>query len=71
MPAPLKILRKGGYKPLKQVNNEEMKKLIDNKYVCNSKKGYVDKYGNPVGFYRTKNKRYIEDKYVDIAKKLP
>ena len=56
---------------MKQVNNEEIKKLIDNKYVCNSKKGYVDKYGNPVGFYRTKNKRYIEDKYVDIAKKLP
>ena len=55
---------------MKQINNEEMKKLIDNKYVQNSKKGLVDKYDNVVGFYHTKNKRYIEDKYVDIAKKL-
>lgn len=55
---------------MKQINNEEMKKLINNKYVYNSKKGFVDKNGNIVGFYRTKNKRYIEDKYVDIAKKL-
>ena len=48
-----------------------MKTLINNKYVFNSKKGYVDKYGNTVSFYRTKNKQYIEDKYVDIANKLP
>lgn len=55
---------------MKQISKEEMKKLIDNKYVCNSTKGYVDKRGYTVGFYRTRNKRYIEDKYVDIARKL-
>lgn len=56
---------------MKQISSEEMKKLIDNKYVRNSSKGFVDKNGNTVGFYRTRNKRYIEDRYVDIAKKLP
>lgn len=56
---------------MKQISNEEMKKLIDNKYVRNSSKGFVDKHGNIVGFYRTRNRRYIEDRYVDIAKKLP
>jgi len=56
---------------LKQISNEEMKKLIDNKYLRNGSKGFVDKRGDTVGFYRTRNKRYIEDRYVDIAKKLP
>lgn len=55
---------------MKQISNKEMQKLIENKYVRNSSKGFVDRYGNTVGFYRTRNKRYIEDKYVDIAKKL-
>ena len=67
----IKFLRKGGYNPLKQISNEEMKKLINNKYVRNSRKGFVDRHDNIVGFYRTRNKRYIEDRYVDIAKKLP
>lgn len=56
---------------MKQISNEEMKKLIDKKYLRNSGKGFVDRHGNTVGFYRTRNKRYIEDRYVDIAKKLP
>lgn len=56
---------------MKQISNEEMKKLIGNKYLHNSSKGFVDKNGNTVGFYHTRNKRYIEDRYVDIAKKLP
>ena len=67
----IKFFKKVGITPLKQISNEEMKKLINNKYVCNSNKGFVDKNRNTVGFYRTRNKRYIEDKFVDIAKKLP
>ena len=55
---------------IKEVNAKEMELVVKNKVVYNSKKGFVDKKGYPVGFYRTKNKRYIEDKYVDIAKKL-
>ena len=55
---------------MKQIRSEEMKKLIDKNYIHNSRRGFVDKRGNVVGFYRTKNKLYIEDKYVDIANKL-
>lgn len=55
---------------LKEVTNEQMKLLIKNRIVFNSEKGFVDKNKRQIGFYRTRNKRYIEDKYVDIAKKL-
>ena len=47
-----------------------MKLLENRKIIFNSSGGFVDKFGNIIGFYRTRNKRYIEDKYVDIAKKL-
>ena len=47
-----------------------MDKLIEKRFIKNTKKGLVDKRGYTVGFYRTRNKRYIEDKYADIAKKL-
>lgn len=47
-----------------------MKKLIDNGYMRNTKKGYVDKKGSAVTYYRTRNKIYIEDKFANIAKKL-
>lgn len=47
-----------------------MKKLIDNKIIFNGAKGFVDKYGNIVGFSLTRHKRYIEDKYADIAMKI-
>lgn len=38
--------------------------------IQNSSNGFVSKEGVQVGFYRTRNKRYLEDSYVDIAKKL-
>ena len=47
-----------------------MELLEKRKIVRNSSKGYVDKFGNVIGFYRTRNKRYIEDKYVDIARRI-
>ena len=56
---------------MKFISKEEMKKLIDNNYIRNSRRGFVNSQGYTVSFYRTKNKRYIEDKYADIAKKLP
>lgn len=55
---------------MREIKKAEMELLEKNNVVHNSDKGYVDKNGNVIGFYRTKNKRYIEDKYVDIAKKL-
>ena len=55
---------------LKEVTKEQMDLLIKNGVVHNSGKGFVDKNKTQIGFYRTRNKRYIEDKYVDIAKKL-
>ena len=33
-------------------------------------KGFIGSDGNEIGFYRTRHKRYMEDKYVDIAKKF-
>lgn len=54
---------------MKEITKEEMNLLVAKKIVHNSKKGYVDKYGNEVGFYRTRNRRYIEDKFADMAKK--
>lgn len=55
---------------MKEITKENVELLIKNKVIHNSTKGLVDKKGNIVGFYRTRNKRYIEDKYVDIAKRL-
>lgn len=55
---------------LKEVTKEQMELLMKKGIVRNSSKGFVDKNENQIGFYRTRNKRYIEDKYVDIAKKL-
>lgn len=47
-----------------------MKELIQNKIIQNTNKGLVNENGDIVGFYRTRNKRYIEDKYADMAKSL-
>lgn len=55
---------------MKEIKKEAVELLEKRKYIHNSGRGYIDKFGNVVGFYRTRNKRYIEDKYVDIAKRL-
>lgn len=55
---------------MKEISKEEIRKLVSKKYIHNSKFGFVDKRGFKVGFYRTRNKRYIEDKYADIASKI-
>ena len=43
-----------------------MEALIEKGVIRNSTK----QNGDIVGFYRTRHRRYLEDKYVDIAKKL-
>lgn len=55
---------------LKEIQKDDVRLLEKRKIIYNSSVGYVDKFGNVIGFYRTRNKRYIEDKYADIAKKL-
>lgn len=55
---------------MKQITKEEMTLLLDKGIVRNSHRGIVDKNGFTVGFYRTRNRHYIEDKYVGIARKL-
>lgn len=55
---------------MKEITKEKMKLLVEKKIIHNSSKGYVDTNGDEVGFYRTRNKRYIEDKFADMAKKF-
>lgn len=55
---------------MKEIKKEELELLIEKKIIRNSTKGFVDKYGNAICFYRTRNKRYIEDKYSEIVQKL-
>lgn len=55
---------------MKEITKEEMELLLNKGIVRNSHHGFVDKNGFIIGFYRTRNKRYIEDKYIGIAKKL-
>ena len=55
---------------LKEITKKEMEALIKNGVLRNSENGFVKENGDVVGFYRTRHRRYLEDKYVDIAKKL-
>lgn len=55
---------------MKEVKSEEMRVLQAKGIIKNSSNGFVNKEGVQVGFYRTRNKRYLEDSYVDIAKRL-
>lgn len=55
---------------MRVITKEEMKILLENGILRNTNKGIVDCREYLVGFYRTRNKRYIEDKYVEIARSL-
>ena len=55
---------------IKQISKEEMTKLLKHNYVKNTKYGIVNNNGSSVGYYRTRHRRYIEDKYADLAKTL-
>lgn len=54
-------------KIIKQISKTEIEKLLSEGVIRNTRRGYIDRNGNLVGYYRTKGvakKRYIEDKYV-------
>ena len=55
---------------IKQVTKEEMNKLIENGYIHNTSRGFKDSRGREVGFRNTRNKKFIDDKFADIAKRL-
>lgn len=55
---------------MREITKKEMEALVNKKIIINTNEGYKNKFGSTIGFYRTRNKRYIEDKYADIAKKL-
>lgn len=55
---------------MKEIKSNEMKELLQNKIVKSTNRGLVNENGDIVGVYRTRNKRYIEDKYADMAKSL-
>lgn len=55
---------------MKEITKKEMEALLENGVIRNSDRGFVKTNGDVVGFYRTRHRRYLEDKYVDIAKKL-
>jgi len=47
-----------------------MKKLIENGYIYNTARGFKDSRGREVGFRNTRNKKFIDDKFANIAKQL-
>lgn len=53
---------------MKEITKEQVKLLMDKKIIKNGINGITDGDNRPIGFYRTRNKRYIEDRYVSIAK---
>lgn len=55
---------------IKPITRKEINILIENGIIHNSYNGIVDSKNNPVGYYAAKTKVYIEDKYVDIARKI-
>lgn len=59
---------------MKEISKEGIEKLIKAGFIKNTGEGYVNPKKNyRIGYYRTKGagaKRYIEDFYADMAKKL-
>lgn len=55
---------------INQITKKEMDKLFKHGILKQTAKGIVNKEGKPTGFFGTRTKRYIEDKYIEIARKL-
>lgn len=56
---------------IKPITRKEINLLLKNKIIRNTHKGMIDNNNNnQVGYYCTKTKIYIEDKYVNIARKI-
>ena len=55
---------------MKQITKDELYALLKSGTVKNTNHGIVDQNDEPTGFYRTRHKRYIEDKFANLAKKI-
>ena len=64
---------------MKSITKQEMDALIKSGIIVNSSRGLVsnrhnfnpaDKTYNPIGFYRTKNNRYVEEWFATEAKRI-
>ena len=55
---------------IKTIERYQLNKLFTNGIIKHSTYGIVSQDDKPTGFYRTKTKLYIEDKYVEIAREL-
>jgi hypothetical protein len=56
--------------PIKEISKTNIDKLVKAGIIKNTHSGYVNRNGNPVGFYRSVHKRWIEDRYADKANEL-
>lgn len=55
---------------MKEITKEAIEALERNNVIRNTSDGFVDHRGNSIGFHKARKKRYVEDKYVDIAARL-
>ena len=58
---------------IKEISKQDIIKLLELGIIKNTNRGYVNAKGSGIGYYRTKgsgHKRYIQDKYIDIANRL-
>ena len=58
-------------KIIKQISKSEIEKLLSEGVIRNTRRGYVDRRGNHIGYYRTSGvskKRYIEKQYYDMLR---
>ena len=55
---------------MEQITQEQINALIENGILRNTREGIVNTDGLPAGFYKTRHKKYIEEKYLYIAKTL-
>ena len=56
---------------IKQISKQEIQKLLSKGIIKNTNRGYVNRNGYEVGYYKTSGgKRYLQDKYVDMLGKI-
>lgn len=57
-------------KIIKQISKAQIEKLLKDRVIRNTRRGYVKANGEHIGYYKTcGGKRYIEDYYVDLLNK--
>lgn len=57
-------------KIIKEISKQDIEKLLFKGIIHNTNRGYVNRNGYEVGYYKTSGgKRYIQDKYVDMLNK--